>query len=85
MKERALAALQRPQAAMFLASALTFVLALAVFLLSHVHQIADSAYSMMVSESLIHHRTFALDHYSLPRPDYRLEESRGHVYYHLPP
>ena len=70
---------------MFLASALTFVLALAVFLLSHVHQIADSAYSMMVSESLIHHRTFALDHYSLPRPDYRLEESRGHVYYHLPP
>ena len=85
MKERALAALQRPGAAMLLACALTFVLSLAVFLLSHVHQVSDSAYSMMVSESLIHHRTFALDHYSLPRSDYRLEESRGHLYYLLPP
>jgi hypothetical protein len=70
---------------MLLACVLTFLLALTVFLLSHVHQVADSAYSMMVSESLIHHRTFALDHYSLPKTDYRLEESRGHIYYHLPP
>jgi hypothetical protein len=69
---------------MLLAGALTFLFTLAVFLLSHVHQVADSAYSMLVSESLIHRHTFTLDRYSLPRPDYRLEESQGHVYYFLP-
>lgn len=70
---------------MLVACALTFFFTLTVFLLSHVHQVADSAYSMLVSESLIHHRTFTLDQYSLPKTDYRLEESRGHLYYHLPP
>lgn len=76
---------------------LIFALTLIVFLLSPVRQVTDSRYSMLLSQSLLDRGSFQLDHYALPRHepewdrtffkhgDYRLEASRGHVYYYLPP
>ncbi len=74
-----------------------FCLTLSIFLISRVHQVADSQYSMMVSQSLIDHRSFALDHYAIPRhtpiwsgyyfkngPVYQLEIVSDRVYYHFP-
>jgi len=57
---------------------------LAVFMISRVHQVTDSSYSMLLSQSLLDHRSFALDHYSLP-PAYQLETINGHTYYRFPP
>ena len=57
---------------------------LVVFMISRVHQVTDSAYSMLLSQSLLDHRSFALDHYSLP-PAYQLETINGHTYYRFPP
>jgi hypothetical protein len=78
--------------------ALIFFLALTVFSLSHVHQLTDSDYSMLASQSLLDHGTFALEHYALPRQPpmdrgyyisngliYQLELANGHILYHLPP
>src|ERR1044071_2469200 len=74
-----------------------FVLMLIVFLLSPVRQVTDSRYSMLVTQSLLDHGSFQLDHYSLPRRepewdrnyfkygDYQLEAVGTHVYYYLPP
>ena len=75
-----------------------FVITLSVFLVSRVHQIADSNYSMLLSQSLLDHGSFTLDHYALPRyepvwfgdyfkngPIYQLEVVNGHLYYHFPP
>jgi hypothetical protein len=80
------------------AGAVVFVLTLSIFLISHVHQVADSQYSMLLSQSLLSHRSFTLDEYALPRhepvwhgyyfkngPLYQLEVTGGHLYYHLPP
>jgi hypothetical protein len=80
------------------AGALVFVLTLSIFLFSRIHQVADSEYSMLLSQSLLSHRSFTLDAYALPRhepvwhgyyfkngPVYQLEVVRGHLYYHLPP
>lgn len=76
---------------------LIFALTLTVFLLSPVRQVTDSRYSMLLTQSLLDRGSFRLDHYALPRHepewdksffkhgDYRLEMSRGHVYYYLPP
>ncbi|MFN2413544.1 MAG: DUF4214 domain-containing protein [Pyrinomonadaceae bacterium] len=76
---------------------LIFVLMLIVFLLSPVRQVTDSRYSMLLTQSLLERGSFRLDHYALPRHepewdkahfkygDYRLEASRGHVYYYYPP
>jgi hypothetical protein len=76
---------------------LIFVLMLIVFLLSPVRQVTDSRYSMLLTQSLLDRGSFRLDHYALPRHepewdkthfkygDYRLEASRGHVYYYYPP
>lgn len=61
-----------------------FAFTLVVFLISRVHQVTDSAYSMMLSQSLLDHRSFALDHYTLP-PVYQLETINGHTYYRFPP
>ena len=75
---------------------LIFTLTLIVFLLSPVRQVTDSRYSMLLSQSLLDRGSFRLDHFALPRHepewdgtffkhgDYRLEASRGHVYYYLP-
>jgi hypothetical protein len=77
---------------------LIFVFTLSIFLFSRIHQVTDSQYSMLLSQSLIEHGSFQLDHYALPRhelqwrgyyvsngPIYQLEIARGHIYYHLPP
>ncbi len=80
------------------AGAVIFVLTLSIFLFSRIRQVADSEYSMLLSQSLISHQSFTLDAYALPRhepvwhgyyfkngPAYQLEVTRGHLYYHLPP
>lgn len=76
---------------------LIFALTLFVFLLSPVRQVTDSRYSMLLTQSLLERGSFRLDRYALPRRepegdetflkhgDYRLEVSRGHVYYYPPP
>lgn len=48
-------------------SVLIFLAAFAVFVLSPVHPIADSKYSMLVTQSLIDHGTFHLNNYYIPR------------------
>lgn len=81
-----------------IAGAVVFVLTLSIFLVSRIHQVADSEYSMLLSQSLLSHRSFALDSYALPRyepvwhgyyfkngPAYQLEVTGDHLYYHLPP
>jgi len=80
------------------AGAIIFVLTLSIFLFSRIRQVADSEYSMLLSQSLLSHGSFTLDAYALPRhepvwhgyyfkngPVYQLEVTRGHLYYHLPP
>ncbi|HEX8922444.1 MAG TPA: hypothetical protein VF766_13305 [Pyrinomonadaceae bacterium] len=75
-----------------------FAAALLTFLLSPVHELADSKYSMVVSQSLLKRGSFALDHYALPRMErtsqgdyvmngdiYQLEWVGDHLYYYLPP
>lgn len=75
-----------------------FLAFLAILVLSPAHQYSDSAYSLLVSESLLRHGTPTLDEYvevpldravhpgtvdgELP---YQLLRSRGHVYYVYPP
>ena len=79
-------------------AALLFAAMLSIFLASRIHQIADSSYSMLLSESLIRHHSFALDNYALPSAApviagdylkygniYQLEVINGHVYYYFPP
>src|SRR5213080_4733847 len=75
-----------------------FALALLVFWFSPVHQITDSNYSMLLSEGLIKHHSFALDNYKIPRFSpryhdntykngdmYQLELVGPHLYYYFPP
>lgn len=76
-----------------------FTLSLLIFLLSPVHQVTDSSYSMLLSENLLHHRSFEIGrYYALPhyQPNwlryyfrngdiYQLEFVNGRLYYHLPP
>jgi hypothetical protein len=77
---------------------LIFAVTLLTFLISRVHQLADSKYSMVVTQSLIEHGSFALDNYALPRLEprergdyvlngdiYQLEWINAHLYYYLPP
>lgn len=79
-------------------AALLFAAVLSIFLASHIHQVADSSYSMLLSESLIHHHSFALDNYALPSAEpifagnyfkygniYQLEVINGHIFYYFPP
>jgi hypothetical protein len=61
-----------------------FFLTLAIFLFSRVHQVTDSSYSMMLTQSLLDHRSFTLDHYKTPAV-YQLETINGHTYYRFPP
>jgi hypothetical protein len=81
-----------------LAGALIFVLTLTIFLISRIHQVSDSQFSMLVSQSLIDHGSFALDAYAIAReeplwrgyyfsngPVYQLEIANDRLYYHLPP
>lgn len=79
-------------------SVAVFMVALVVFVLSPVRQVSDASYSLLVSESLLRHGTFALDAYAKPPLDpavhpassdgdlpYHLMKSGGHVYYAYPP
>jgi hypothetical protein len=83
-----------------LTGGLIFIITLLVFWFSPVHQVTDSHYSMLLSEALLKHRSFALDNYNIPRlnpnvstRDYyvmngdiwQLELARGHIYYYFPP
>src|SRR5262245_2112285 len=75
-----------------------FLLTFSVFWLSPNRQLTDSNYSMLLSESLLHHRSFTLDGYAIPRLQptwhdntfkngemYQLEIVGPHLYYYLPP
>jgi hypothetical protein len=77
---------------------LIFGFTCAVFLLSIVQQAADSNYSLLLSESLLYHRTFSLDNHGIPRFEpkqqvgwvsdgeiYQLEYVDGRLYYFFPP
>jgi hypothetical protein len=77
---------------------LIFATTLLVFWFSPVHQVSDSKYSMLVSQCLLYHRSFALDHYQVPRLEpfqredylmdgdiYQLEIAKDHIYYFFPP
>ena len=79
-------------------STIIFVFVLFVFLISPVLQLADSNYSMLLSQSILHHRSFTLDNYMLPRLTptqqlfyvsngdlYQLELIDNHIYYFWPP
>jgi hypothetical protein len=75
-----------------------FVITLLTFLLARVHQVGDSRYCLLLSQSLAERGSFALEHYSIPGVErsaaggllkdeslYQLEESGGHLYYIFPP
>lgn len=76
---------------------LIFGLTFFVYRISPVHQITDSKYSMMLSQSLLDHHSFMLDHYALPHQpvrhgdhfrsgeSYQLEMVNGHLFYYFPP
>jgi len=80
-----------------LVSAFIFTLALLVFWFSPVHQVSDSDFSMLLSQSLLEHGGFKLDQYFSPRPPavthddyvevgtYQLELAQDHIYYFFPP
>lgn len=81
-----------------IASSLIFASLVILFWLSPVKQVTDSKYSMLLSESLIKHRTFSLDNYNftplepLQREDYvmygdiyQIEVVRERRYYFFPP
>src|SRR5258708_39951566 len=66
-----------------LVAVILFAFALLVFLRAPIHDVTDSAYSMLASESLLKHHTFTLDQYSLPRypPKHWVDyESNGELY-----
>ena len=80
------------------AGVLVFALTLTIFLLSPVYGFSDSQYTFVVSESLLKHHSFALDHFALPRFEpkdngnylrngdiYQQEWSNGRLYYYHPP
>lgn len=75
-----------------------FVGTFLLFWFAPIRQITDSNYSMLLSESLTHHRSFVLDAYAIPRLKptwhdntfkngemYQLELIGPHLYYYLPP
>src|SRR5215813_6901628 len=75
-----------------------FILTMLIFWWSPVHQVTDSQYSMLLSEGLIRHRSFALDLFQIPRLQpvqrseyvmnggmYQLELIGNRIYYFFPP
>ena len=74
-----------------------FAATFAIFLASHVRQVADSNYSMLLSHNLLAHGSVLLDDYVIPGFDRTqptgygsanplpLEVVNGHVYYWYPP
>src|SRR3989442_15553006 len=81
-----------------LAGVLIFFVTLFVYWCSPVTQVTDSNYSMLLSQDLLEHRSFLLDHYAIPRltPEFhyntimngaihQIELRDGHFYYYFPP
>ena len=81
-----------------ISGALIFIATFLIFWFSPVHQVTDSAYSMLLSESLLYHRSFELNNYAIPHHEpswvpayyrngdiYQLELVDGRLYYHLSP
>ena len=81
-----------------IAGALVFLISLTIYWFSPVHQVTDSNYSMLLSQGLIEHQSFALDRFNIPRlePIYhdhtwkngairQLELVGDHFYYYMPP
>lgn len=79
-------------------SSLIAVALFLIFWFSPVHQVTDSNYSLLLSDSLITYRTFTLDQYAIPRHSpmaqdfafkngemYQLEWVRGRLFYFFPP
>jgi hypothetical protein len=77
---------------------LIFLITWTIFSLSKVHQLTDSSYSMVASQSVLEYGTFSLNHYAFPREQprnrgyyisdglvYQLELTNGNLLYHLPP
>ncbi|MDQ2856705.1 MAG: hypothetical protein M3R68_10280 [Acidobacteriota bacterium] len=75
-----------------------FVLAFLIYWFSPVTQVTDSNYAMLLSQDLLEHRSFLLDHYAIPRltPEFhyntimngqihQIEVHDGHFYYYFPP
>ena len=75
-----------------------FAVALVTFLFSPIRSVADSKYSLVVSQSLLSHRSFAIDSYAIPRLEhksngayvlngniYQQEWIGDRLYYYLPP
>jgi hypothetical protein len=66
-----------------------FFVTLIVFWLSPVHQVTDSRYSMLLSQSLLKYHSFALDHYSISASEVQqhgqLKLINNHLYYNYPP
>jgi hypothetical protein len=92
------APLRRTSRGDLLAGALIFACTAALFLGAHVHQLADSRYSMLLTESLLRRGSFTLDDYNWPPQTprtqtgyvsygefYQLELVGGHIYYFFPP
>ncbi|MFN2454453.1 MAG: hypothetical protein ABR577_09555 [Pyrinomonadaceae bacterium] len=81
-----------------IAATAIFIISSLVFWWSPIYQGGDSKFSMLVSESLLTHGTFALDHYRIPELQlttagdgtrstnmYQLEWSNSHIFYFFPP
>ena len=77
---------------------LVFSLTFTIFLLSPNQALSDSRFTFVLSESLLKHRSFAIDHFALPRLEpldngqylrngdiYQQEWSHGRLYYYHPP
>lgn len=75
-----------------------FLVILFIYWISPVTQVTDSNYSMLLSQDLLEHRSFLLDHYAIPRlspePHYntimngsihQIEVRDNHLYYYFPP
>lgn len=78
--------LKSPQTRDRVVAALLFAGALLVYRLSPVRQLADSNGSMLLSQSLLDQRSFALDRYLAGIPvSQEFESVEGHLYYRYPP
>ena len=67
---------------------LLFVVTFALFWFSPIHQVTDSTYSMLLSQSLLKYHSFALDHYAISPAEVQehtqLARVNDHIYYYPP-
>jgi hypothetical protein len=81
-----------------LIAVLVFAATFSIFFASPVTQVTDSNYSMLLSQSLLEHRSFTLDDYAIPHLKvipfgsynqngniYQIEVVGKHFYYYFPP